>query len=402
MRPQAELAVARTFEQEANWASAIAAYKSWLNDFPTNDLRPQADYALAWADYQAGNETNAFAEFTKFVAQFPTNTTLAPLAQWWVADHYFRYGEFIGAETNYVNIFQNPAWQESPLVFPARLMAGRAAMGRPGFSDARRYFTELIADKNCPTNVRVQATFADGDALMRMDSTVTNNPLANFQTAANEFNQICLLSPTNEAGARAFCKIGDCDLQLTSYAAATNAYAQVFANTNSAADASLRSRAQIGFGIVLEKMAALASGTDQTALLRFALDNYLDVFVPGPNNLRDGETAGQFWVEQAGLQALPLIQTLGAGDPDKFIGQMESLFPQSKDSLEKIREPLCPAKKLTRPFDTRAQPGLVQLRFERIRSNCASRIMPFREMRNGFLFQPARPIKSSFSATSTL
>ena len=225
-------------------------------------------------------------------------------------------------------------------------MAGRAAMGRLGFSDARRYFNVLINDTNCPMDLRVQATFADGDALIRMDSSDTNNPLANFQTAANMFNQICLLSPTNEAGALAFCKIGDCDLQLTRYDAATNAYAQVFDNPNSAADASLRSRAQIGFGIALEKMAALASGTNQTALLRLALDNYLDVFDTWTGkDLRDGETADQFWVKEAGLRALPLMQALGTGDPDRFIDRMESLFPQSKGSLEKIRATLPPRDK---------------------------------------------------------
>jgi TolA-binding protein len=339
LRPQAELAVARTFEQEANWTSAIASYTNWLNDFPTNDLRPQADYALAWANYEAGNETNAFAEFTIFVEQFPTNR-LSPLAQWWVADHFFRDGEFIGAETNYDRVFQD--WPGATnLIYRAQLMAGRAAMGRLGFSDARVYFAGLSKDTNCPMDVRVEATFADGDALMRMEWPDTNNPLANFQMAANEFSQICQLSPTNADGALAFCKIGDCDLQLTNYVAATNAYAQVFANTNSAAAVFLRSRAQTGFGIALEKMAALTSGTNQTALLRLALDNYLDVFDTWTgNSLRPGETADPFWVKEAGLRALPLIQSLGMGDPDRFIDQMESLFPQSKDSLEKIRAAL--------------------------------------------------------------
>ncbi len=195
-------------------------------------------------------------------------------------------------------------------------------------------------------NVRVQATFADGDTLMRMDSPDTNNPVANFQTAANRFNQICQLSPTNEAGALASCKIGDCDLQLTKYADATNAYAQVFDNPNSAADASLRSRAQIGFGLALEKMAAQASGTNQTALLHLALDNYLDVFDTWTGkNLRDGETADPFWVKEAGLRALEKIKTLGAADPNRFIDQMETLFPQSKDSLETARAALPPQKK---------------------------------------------------------
>jgi TolA-binding protein len=345
LRPQAAFAVARTFEQEANWTAAIAVYTNWVNDFPTNEMRPQVDYSLARADSAAGNETNALADFTKFVSQHPTDP-LAPLAQWWVADHFFRNGEFIGAETNYENIFQNPAWQDSSLLFPARLMAGRAATGRLGFSDARRYFNVLINDTNCPMDLRVQATFADGDVLMRMDSPDTNNPLANFQMAANMFNQICQLCPTNEAGARAFCKIGDCNLQLTKYADATNAYAQVFYNPNSAADISLRCRAQIGYGLALEKMAANSSGTNQAVLLRQALDNYLDVFDTWTGkNLRDGETADPFWVEKSGLQALPLMQALGKGDTDKFIDRMETLFPQSKESLEKIRANLLPRDK---------------------------------------------------------
>ena len=64
----------------------------------------------------------------------------------------------------------------------------------------------------------------------------------------------------------------------------------------------LRSQAQIGIGIALEKMAALAAGADQTALLQLALDNYLDVF-DSRKNLRDGETADPFWVKKAGLRA---------------------------------------------------------------------------------------------------
>jgi hypothetical protein len=80
-------------------------------------------------------------------------------------------------------------------------------------------------------------------------------------------------------------------------------------------------------------------------MLQMALDNYLKVFDTWTgNNLRAGESADSFWVRKAGLQALPLVQMLGAGDPDKFINQMEELFPQSKDSLEKKRAALPAAK----------------------------------------------------------
>ncbi len=350
LRSQVELAIAHACEQAQAWPMAIEKYKQWLRDFPTNALQPQADYALARANYRAGNETNAFALFADFVALFPTNE-LAPLAQWWVADHYFRLGgtNFVDAERNYQMLYQNTNWQGWPLVYTnlayqARLMAGRAAMGRQGYKDAIAHFTSLTSDTNCPLDLNGQALlgqalFAYGGALMLLDSPATNNPLANFQLATNVFSQVCQLYPTNELGARAWGEIGDCDVQLANYDAATNAYAQVV--NSPFAHIAARSRAQIGFGIALEKKAAAAGG-DQKMLLALALDNYLGVFYE--NNLRNDEQADAFWTKEAGLQALPLIETLGTGDPDKFIDRMETVLPQLKDSLEKTRAAL-PAPK---------------------------------------------------------
>ena len=344
LRPQVELAVARTYEREQDWPSAIGQYENWRTDFPTNALRPQADYALARANFQAGNETNAFGLFTNFVAQFPTNE-LAPLAQYWVADYYFRLGgtNDVAAERNYKMLYQNTNWQGSLLVYQARLMAGRAAMGLPSYKDAIDHFTSLTSDTNCPPDLNAQALFAYGSALMLSDSPDTNNPLANFQLATNVFNQICQLYPTNEPGVLAWIEIGDCDLQLGAFDAATNAYAQVF--NSPFANISARSRAQIGFGSALEKKAALVSGAAPNKLLDQALDNYLDVFDTGVGeNLRAGEVADPFWVKKAGLQALPLAEALGVADPEKFFDHLEWLFPQLKDSLEKKRAALPPGK----------------------------------------------------------
>ena len=336
--PQARMAVARTYEQEQDWPAAITNYEGWLVNFPTNDLRPQAGYSLAWADFQAGNETNAFVQFTNFVAQFPTNE-LAPLAQWWVADSFYNAGDFVNAEKNYKYIFQNTNWQGSPLVnrtnlfYPAQMMAGRAAVARLGYSDAiRDYFTKLEQDTNCPIDLRVQATFAHGTALMLSDSTDNNNPLANFAAAVNEFSQIVQLYPTNELGALALFDIGECNVQLTNYDAATNAYAQVF--NSPFANISARSQAQIGFGIALEKKAALASGSERAGLFNQALDNYSDVLYK--NNLRDGEQPDSFWRKKAGLQAAALAETLANYEvATNLYSHLEELFPQSKDSLEK-------------------------------------------------------------------
>ncbi|MGA3283016.1 MAG: tetratricopeptide repeat protein [Verrucomicrobiota bacterium] len=337
-RPQVELAIAHICEQEQNWPAAIEKYKKWLTDFPTNALQPQADYALARANYQAGNETNAFILFTNFVAQFPTNDFM-PLAQWWVADHFFRAGDYPDAEKNYKFIYQNFATND--LAYPARMMAGRAAVARQDYSGAiRDYFSKLEEDTNCPMELRVQATFTHGTALMRMDSTDTNNPLANFQLATNVFGQICQLYPTNELGALAWGEIGDCDLQLANYDAATNAYAQVV--NSPFANIAARSQAQIGLGQVLEKKADAAAGSNQKVLRELALKNYLDVFYE--DNLRNDEEADAFWTKKAGLQALPLIEGLGESPPEDFFNRMENWLPQLKDSLEKARNALPAAK----------------------------------------------------------
>jgi TolA-binding protein len=335
--PQVKLAVAQTYEAEQKWDVAIEKYKDWLKEFPASPLQPQVDYSLALANFQAGDETNAFDLFTNFVAQFPADE-LAPPAQWWVADYFYRAGLFVNAEKNYKLIFQNTNWQNSPLVYPAQLMAERAAIGWSGYTDARDLFAALVADTNCPPDLSAQARFVWGGALMQMPAD-TNSPLANYQKATNVFSQIIQSNPTNEISLLAWGEIGDCNLQLSDYGSATNAYAQVF--NSPFADISARSEAQVATGIALEKMAA-AAGTNQVNLQQQALnDYYLKVFDTWTGkNLRAGETADPFWVKKAGLQALPLVETLGTGNPDKFIDQMEALFPQSKDSLEKIRAAL--------------------------------------------------------------
>ena len=336
--PQAQLAIARTYEQEQNWTNAISDYLAWQVRYPTNELQPQVAYALALANYQAGDETNAYLLFTNFVAQFPTNR-LAPQAQWWVGDYFFRLGDDVAAERNYKYVFQN--WPASELTDQAKMMAGRAAVARSDYAGAiRDYFSKLEADTNCDVKLRVQATFAHGDALMRSDSTDTNNPLANFSSAINVFYPIVQLYPTNEWGALANFYIGECNLQLANYDAATNAFAQAF--NSPAAGLGARSQAKIGFGIALEKKAALAAGPAQMALWRQALNSYRDVF---DTNL-DGDT-NDFWIKKAGMQMLVLLEQPGMTNlvnANEFIDHMERLFPQAKDALEKKRAALLSGK----------------------------------------------------------
>jgi TolA-binding protein len=305
--PEVNLAMARAYEQEGDWTSVIRTYDGWIERYSTNILEstnlPAAEYARAWANFQAGDETNAFQLFTNFIAQFPAHG-LAPVAQWWVGDHFFRAGDFVEAERNYKYVFQN--WPTNGLAPYAKMMAGRAAMGWGGYQDATNYFTSLTLDTNCPPDLDAQALFAYGSALMLMPSSDTNRPLANFDQAIPVFKAICQTYPTIDQAALAQGEIGDCWLQLTNYAAATNAYAQVIASP--LADISARSQAQIGVGIALEKMATLATGTNQAALFKLAQDDYYDVFKGNNLHSDSGEEADPFWQKNAGLEAERLAE----------------------------------------------------------------------------------------------
>jgi len=336
--PQVVFAISRTYEREQNWGAAVTNYQAWLTSFPTNDYRPQVEYARNWSISQSGNEQRAFELFTNYLNEY-TNNTLTPLAYWWVADHYFRLGStnFVEAERNYQLIFQN--FPTNELADRAQLMAGRAALGWAGSTDASRYFVGLMTN-NCPEDLHDQAVFGYCEALRQMASSDTNN--VSLQQATNYLAQLTPKAATNLVGAMAWCETADCNLQMGALDAATNAFLQalnspVLTSSNlPPAGEELRARALVGLGIVLEKKAEGLGGDDRKALLDLALQSYQNAFYS------DYETKSEFWTKKAGLQILALAPKNGAlkaSDLDNFISRLEELFPQLKDSLELKRSP---------------------------------------------------------------
>ena len=118
--------------------------------------------------------------FTNFVTQFPTNE-LAPLAQWWVADHFSAPGDRGCGEELQID-FSKPELAE----FAAGLAGaddGRArGAGPPGLSGRHRIISRPGEDTNCPPELLVPARFAYGSTLMLMNSSDTNNPAGKFST----------------------------------------------------------------------------------------------------------------------------------------------------------------------------------------------------------------------------
>jgi outer membrane protein assembly factor BamD (BamD/ComL family) len=335
-RPEVELAIARTHEQENNWADAVGQYDAWVARFTNHPARPQAEYNRALANYWAGRETNALALFTNLAAQFPTNE-LAPLAQYWVADYFSRHDDPRSAEENYQLLFQR--WPASDLTYQARLMAGRAAVARQSYADAIRYFTNLTSDLNCPPGLKAHALFEWGDAATRLESTDTNKPLANFEEAIRIFSKLQQLYPTNDLAPLARGRMGDCYLQLaasdsTQYEVVAQAYQQVMDAANAGITA--RSQAEVGLAAVLDKQGSKKSEPEQTQSRQRAFEHYLNVVYE--KNLRDGEKADPFWLKKAGLEAAKLAEELQMweqlGKDDGLCDYLSKILPPLARSFE--------------------------------------------------------------------
>jgi TolA-binding protein len=348
LRAERQLAVAATWEQENKWAEAIAQYDAWLAGYTNHEAKPRAEYYRAWDTSQAGRDTNALILFTNIVARFPTNE-FARLAQIWVADYYYRIGESVVAETNYLALVQNTNWPADELTYQAQLMAGRSAVARQGWKDARAYFTQLYNNTNCPTDLplqvftdlRLQALFEFGDTLTLVVDPTQTNKLANWEEAVRVFGRICEEYPTNRLAVRAWGRRGDCNLQWAlarqqydSLTNALNAYQQVVDSPQ--ADVALRSQAKVGLAVTLEKWAEQKTGKERTTLLDQALSNCVDV-VYGTILLHDDEQPDPFWTKEAGMKGLELADSLQAWSQEVRLYQRltNSVWPQLPAALVK-------------------------------------------------------------------
>lgn len=336
LRAQVELAIARTYEQQGLWDDAIRQYESWLARFTNHPARPRAEYSCGWASFQAGRYTNALTCFTNLLATDPTNR-FAPLAQWWVADYYFGLGGtgLLEAEKNYQAIYQNTNWPVSRLTYEARMMAGRTAVARQGWKDAKDYFYTLFSNTNCPPELRAQASFAYADCLISQDST---NKLADYKEALSVYEGICESWPTSRVAVLAWGGRANCLLEWAKdphdYELSTNAFQQVILSP--LADAAARSIAKVGLGAALEKLAQQPAADNSAPLLNQALTAYLDVF--DGKVLRDGEAPDPFWTKEATLRAAALAEKLQRWEPAiRLWRRLEEWFPPLRARLnEKI------------------------------------------------------------------
>ena len=302
---EVRLATARSYEREDKWDAAITNYRAWMASYTNSPGRTNAEFNLAWANFKAGNETNAFELFTNFVARYPADTN-APAAQWWIADHFFRAGDWTSAELNYQLVYKSTNWTSSRLTYQAQMMAGRSALARFSYSEATNYFSSLPGQTNCPIDLQLQASFACGDALM--SRTDTTNHEADLKEAVQWFDSIYTKYPTNDLAPLAWGEAGNCYLQLATptnrfFELASNAYQQVLSPPQGKiAPLAARSQATIGLGMIAEKLAKQRAGPEQEPLFQLALERYEEVCLG--KIVRQGEKPELSFVKEAGLSAI--------------------------------------------------------------------------------------------------
>ena len=332
--PEVQLAIGQTFQEEENWTEAIHVYESWLGTFTNHPAQAQAEYYRAYATAKTGDATNALRFYTNFVAHFPTNE-LAPLAQLWVGDYYFTQGgseNLLQAERTYQILSLSTNYFNSDLPYRAAMMAGIAASKRQGWDKAKELFSELAANSNCPTDLRLQARFEYADLLQG-----AANQKEDLEKAIQIFGSICDLSNSPLAAA-AWGRKADCYLQYArfshNYGDALAAYQQVtnFAN----ADPAIRAQAKVGEATVREIMAEGFVGAEKADQQKQALNHYLDVLYDEASLRAGGNPYLLFWTKKAGLEAGRLAESLQDWNHAiKIYEHLKKLLPVLTASLDK-------------------------------------------------------------------
>jgi tetratricopeptide (TPR) repeat protein len=276
---------------------------------------------------------------------------LAPLARYWIAEYSYRHGDFYGAETNYVMIGTNGS---SGLRWQSRLMAAKAAFLRDRPSGARYHLTNLLNDTTCPPDLMAQAYVMLGDvaskeaetAVAQNQSQSMSNIVRQFEEAITSFDVVLKIFPTNSLEPLARGKIANCYFQLAgldtnryAYTLAVNEYNKVM--TNSIADVSTRSHAEVGLANALEKQADQQPAAEQKPLLERALNHCLNVVYKRNVRVERGELADPFWVKRAGLRAGQIAERLRMFDQAiELYAQLQAEIPQMRAELESKVEAL--------------------------------------------------------------
>jgi TolA-binding protein len=324
--PEVEFAIARTYDHEGEWSTALRGYDNWMTNHPGNRLLPEVEFYQALATAKEGMETNALMKFTNFVARFPSNS-LAPWAKNWVADYYYKQQDYPSAEKSYQELYQKFP-NAGDLAYQGRYWAGRAALANQELADARIYFSALVSDTNTPTALEQKGFFALADTAFQQFLANPSN-LTNLNDAIAAVSKLTNSAPTNAIAVEAFGRLGDYYMQYADLKSDTNVYPEVIQMYSTilsfpatAATVSARSQAEVGLGIVAEK----------EHLPQMALMHYSRVLYGDPENF------DPYWVETAGRHMAQICEEQQKWDQavnayKRVLDAVPSLAPVLKEKI---------------------------------------------------------------------
>jgi outer membrane protein assembly factor BamD (BamD/ComL family) len=329
----AELEHIRIQVTKKKWTESLALYDKWLKDYPDSELFAKVKIDRAWVLNKSGQAKAAELAYRE-VASFRNISPEVFAAKIWLADKAFNtvtnriyaerlYQEVAGATNGPVRLRQR-----------AQMMAGRAAVARQGYDDARKSFSVLLSNPSTTDNIRSQAIFALGDLTLIDIGSSAEKALPRLIQSTNAFYSLVKISPTNKLAAKAWGKIGDGCLLISKdhpnyLSHAKKAYEKSL-SVPAEIEVSTSSQAHMGLAYTIERLAAREG--PESELFSGALGHFLTVFYG--RHLGSGQKHDPYWRGQSGLAALRILEKLKRYDQaHKLCEELEVIFPGMKTGL---------------------------------------------------------------------
>ena len=334
----AELEHIRMQVSRGKWTESLALYDKWIKEHPDSELLAKVKLDRAWALNRSGQVRAAELAYRE-IAGLRNGSPEVFASKIWLADKAFNtvtnrihaerlYQEVAGATNSPVRLRQR-----------AQMMAGRAAVARQGYDDARKSFAALLEDPSTDEDIKTQAIFALGDLTLIDIGSSAEEALPRLIQSTNAFYSVVQISPTNKLASKAWGKIGDGCLLISKdhpnyLLHAKKAYEKSL-SIPVAIEVSASSQARMGLAYTIERLAAGKSAEEE--LYGESLGLFLAVFYG--RHLGSGQKHDPYWRGQSGLAALRMLEKLKRYDQaQKLCEELEFIFPGMKTGLRARKE----------------------------------------------------------------
>lgn len=347
--PEIRLALAQTYVEDKNWTPALREYEWWIADFPHHPKLPDVKFDFAWATYQSGNEKQAVELFNQFIREYPNDSKSAE-AQMQIGDYYLSSSQFVKAESCFQKVYEQ--WPQSGLRYQAKMLAGIAAVGRQGYSDAREHYFQPIFDQgrhinpnsDVPDDLVVEAFFAQADTLVMEEPLMEESrQRGQIQDAINTLEWIGHNYPKHPLVPVAKARMAELYFQLgvenpARYENAIQLYREVLGYEN--ISPLVRCKTRVGLALALEKQAETLDGAARRDRLNEALAQLEAAFYP--DDLNGGEP-DPFWISKAGLELARLGTSMGMYEQaarvyQRMIKNFPALQPELEQRLDEVQK----------------------------------------------------------------